>query len=685
MLKDKKMSTLITISIAIVTIISITCLFFMANKSMTTAMKETAMNNMRTSLESREKIVEQFVKEAETTLIAYSQAPIMRELAKDPDNKVLQARAQKYTESFYKNCVDGWEGIYTSRWKDTYVLAHNNPKVVGITTRTGDALKALQDSMTNANGLYNAGIIVSPASQKLTLSMYCPIFDEDGKTIVGYVGGGPFAEGLKNILEELKVDGLESAEFAMINTKTKTYIFNKDEEKIAQEITEPMYLNIADALEKDANESNGMVEYMAEDGDEHIAVYEAVGNRGWAVVLNDSKKEIYQTASQNMLIFGLICIAGTLVITLLAWIVVRRNTKPLKLIEESIIQLSELNLTQSEELAPYAGHKSEVGTIATALDSLYVAFRNIVQTLGECTSSLHVASGTMNDASMALMNSVDDNAATTEELAASITTTNDAIDVANQEIANISELIAQVKEKVEKGDQKSQSLLNMSTQMKDLANASYQETVIKMEENRLEIEEAMKELNSLTRINDMVAQIIDITSQTNLLSLNASIEAARAGEAGRGFAVVAEEIGNLATNSSEAATQIQSICAEINQYIDRIQRCFQNIMTFMTEDVGKKLQSLSSYANKSNLSVEDVQGIMNEIQEATKVFVDSIVKMRSQLDTVQISSNENEAGVQGIVEKNEQTNETAEVLLDIVKENQQNAEAIQEIISRFSN
>lgn len=56
MLKDKKMSTLITISIAIVTIISITCLFFMANKSMTTAMKETAMNNMRTSLESERRL-----------------------------------------------------------------------------------------------------------------------------------------------------------------------------------------------------------------------------------------------------------------------------------------------------------------------------------------------------------------------------------------------------------------------------------------------------------------------------------------------------------------------------------------------------------------------------------------------------------------------------------------------------
>ncbi len=683
MFKNKKMSTLITIAVSAVTAICIAGLFLVANYNMTTAMKKTAMNNMKTSLEARERIVDQYVRDSETILISYSQAPIIADLLKNPKDKAIQQRAQQYTESYFKKLTQ-WEGVYTSRWEDTYVLAHSNPKVVGITTRKGDALKALQNSMKEAKDIYNTGIIVSPASKKLILSMYCPVYDTDGSTIIGYVGGGPFAEGLKVLLDELKVDGLENAEFAMINTETKTHIFNKDEKKMATEIKEATYLSIIDQLSKNAKVTDGTMEYKAENGSKHVAVYQAVKDRGWAVVMSDSASEIYKTANENMLILGLICIGAFIFISVLAWLVVRKNTKPLKLVEESIVQLSHLNLAQSGQLAPYAGHKSEVGHIATALDFLYSAFQNIVSTLSECTSSLNVASGTMNDVSMSLLNSVDDNAATTEELAASIITTNGAIDVANREIAHISDLVKQVKDKVEQGDKRSRSLMDISMEMKDLANTSLRVTDEKMNENRMEIEEAMKELNSLTRINDMVAQIIDITNQTNLLSLNASIEAARAGEAGRGFAVVAEEIGNLASNSSEAATQIQNICAETNSYIERIQRCFQNIVGFMTEDVGKQLKALSSYANESNVSVENVQDIMAEIQEASRIFAESIEKMRSQLDTVQISSSENEMGVQDIVKKDEQTNQEAEVLVKVVKENRQNAESIQEIVSRFS-
>ena len=683
MLKNKKMSTVITTSVSLVAAISIICLFIVANYNMSVAMRKTAMNNMKTSLEAREKIVEQYVKDSESLLVAYSKAPIVREVLKNPTNKKLLEKAQKYTTEYYSK-LDRWEGVYISRWSDTYVYAHSNPKVLGITFREGDALKQLQDAMKSADDVLNNGVIVSPTSKKLILSTYLPIYDTDGTTPLGFVGGGPYADGLKEVLDSLQVDGLDNAEFAMINTETKMHIFNRDAKKMATEIKDPQYLAIVDKLQQNPEQKTGSVEYTAEDGETHVAVYRAVPDRGWAVVMSDSKSEIYQTASQNMIMLGGVCIIAFLLITILAWIVVKKKTKPLNYIEKSIVQLSELNLAQSRQLAPFIGRRNEIGNIASALDSLYDVFQSIIKTLRECTSSLNVASGTMNDASSTLLSGVEDNAATTEELAASIVTTNGAIEVANKEIAQISELVNKVKKKVELGEERSSSLMSMSEEMKELANNSLQETDEKMNENRRAIEDAMKELHTLTRINDMVAQIIDISDQTNLLSLNASIEAARAGEAGRGFAVVAEEIGNLASNSSEAAAQIQNICAETNSYIERIQSCFQNMVTFMTDDVEKRLQSLSSYANESNVSVESVQGIMLEIQEASSIFAESITKLRGQLDTVQISSNENELGVQGIVEKNEQTSETAEVLVDVVKENKHNAESIQTIVSRFS-
>ena len=149
MFKNKKMSTLITIAVSAVTAICIAGLFLVANYNMTTAMKKTAMNNMKTSLEARERIVDQYVRDSETILISYSQAPIIADLLKNPKDKAIQQRAQQYTESYFKKLTQ-WEGVYTSRWEDTYVLAHSNPKVVGITTRKGDALKALQNSMKEA-------------------------------------------------------------------------------------------------------------------------------------------------------------------------------------------------------------------------------------------------------------------------------------------------------------------------------------------------------------------------------------------------------------------------------------------------------------------------------------------------------------------------------------------------------
>lgn len=124
----------------------------------------------------------------------------MKALLKDQKNTNLQKSVQNYTVDYY-NGLTNWEGLYVANW-DTKVLAYNIPAVIGKVMREGDRLKQLQDAMTTSStGIYNTGIIVSPGSGKLCLSMYAPVYD--GKTPIGYVGAGVFNTQLDTILKTI--------------------------------------------------------------------------------------------------------------------------------------------------------------------------------------------------------------------------------------------------------------------------------------------------------------------------------------------------------------------------------------------------------------------------------------------------------------------------------------------------
>jgi methyl-accepting chemotaxis protein len=134
--------------------------------------------------------------------------------------------------------------------------------------------------------------------------------------------------------------------------------------------------------------------------------------------------------------------------------------------------------------------------------------------------------------------------------------------------------------------------------------------------------EAIQEANSqLQEMSDIIAQISskttvinDIVFKTQLLSFNASIEAARAGQHGRGFAVVAEEVGNLAELSGNAAKEIQALIEESRKKVDNI---IDSNGDRVSEGKHVSSQALNTF-NSISESVGDVNTQIEGINNATK-------------------------------------------------------------------
>lgn len=159
------LGTKITICVLVMQTVIMGAMVLFVGNSIANNTKKSTTNNMETVVEERSRIIENYIQEMEGILTAYSRAGEIQDILKNPTDAAAQAAAQAYTEKFSAD-IHNLEGIYVSEW-NTHVLAHTNAGVVGITTREGDPLKALQDAMLAADGVYNTGIIISrPAGSR---------------------------------------------------------------------------------------------------------------------------------------------------------------------------------------------------------------------------------------------------------------------------------------------------------------------------------------------------------------------------------------------------------------------------------------------------------------------------------------------------------------------------------------
>lgn len=673
------LSTKIMVCILTMQVVVMGAMTLFVGNTITDNTKKSTTNNMETVVEERSRIIENYVQEVEKTLTAYSRAGEIMAVLKNPTDETAVAAAQAYTEKFSAD-VSNLEGLYVSEW-NTHVLAHTNAAVVGITTREGDSLKALQDAMLAANGVYNTGIIISPASGQQIVSIYQAVLDESGNP-VGLVGGGIFTTGLIQILDSLTMQGMENAEYCMVNVTNGQYIFCEDSEQIAVEAQETYIRELCGKYAGNTENAIGFTEYE-ENGQNNIATYYYMANRGWLFIVSDSAEEIFATTDTLKQIMTLFVVAALLVLLVVSVVIIRGFMSPLGAIEESIVALQEFNIADNPEIQKHVQRKDELGSIAEATDGLIHSLQTISDTLNDCSRSLNEKAESMQDSARSLADGTSDNIAVTQQLSASMENTNALVRNVNTEIDSINHLTDIILEGIKSSVSASDHMIVGAMDMKEQADFAYRNGETKLDETREAIQEAIEKLRSLTRINELASEILSIAGKTNLLSLNASIEAARAGEAGKGFAVVAGSIANLAEISRDTASSIQDICGEANSSIATVNTCFESIISFIEQDVVVQFRGFAEKSTGYSDAVGGIKDKLDEMLDAVKRLENSVTQIAENASDVGEIMGENQDAIGTIVEKNEVTAVIAGTTQNQAVENREMADHLGDIVGKF--
>ncbi|OES45467.1 hypothetical protein BA724_17590 [Domibacillus iocasae] len=291
--------------------------------------------------------------------------------------------------------------------------------------------------------------------------------------------------------------------------------------------------------------------------------------------------------------------------------------------------------------------EDEIGMLATGFESMRQQLNTIIQNVYEKAEDLSESGNTLFASFQELTEASDQIASVTQTEAM-------GAEDRSRHLESLTKLMREMAEAVEQMNQETRQIKEMATETSHLSQSGSEQVNIiskqiqSIKHNGQISQENLSDLNSkLARISEIVELIRNVSSQTNLLSLNASIEAARAGEAGKGFAVVAQEIQKLAQQTATSAQDITATVEEINEQTNKVLALNETNV----EDVMKGVELIENSGQlftRIFSSVEDLEMRSESIVTNSRLVSDASGEALTAIQEISVISEQGTAIIQEI-------------------------------------